>query len=119
MVVYPEYASVDVPVKDDPEIYHSFSYRDGEISRSSMGGKVRGPTVDLSTYNWAALPALIRKATKDLGVPKPTSRYVIVDPDYGFDGIRQALLVYASDGIRSGYLVADRKGKVLRMFPDG
>ncbi|MGP3936389.1 protein kinase domain-containing protein [Nonomuraea sp. KM88] len=118
MVVYPEYASVDVPVKGDPEIYRSFSYRDGEVSQSPMGGKVRGPTVDLSTYNWDALPALVRKATKDLGVPKPTSRYVIVDPDYGFDGIRQALLVYASDGIRSGYLVANRKGKVLRMFPD-
>ncbi|TDB93957.1 hypothetical protein E1267_43125 [Nonomuraea longispora] len=118
MVLYPDYASVDVPVKDDPEIYDSFSYRDGEISKSTIGGKVRGPTADLSRYDWDALPRLLRKANKDLGVPRPTSKHVIVDPDYGFDGIRQALLVYASDGIRSGYLVASPKGKVLRMFPD-
>ncbi|GAA3552832.1 hypothetical protein GCM10022419_036520 [Nonomuraea rosea] len=118
MTVYPTYASVEAPIKGDPELYDRYDYRDGEVTRSGIGGKVDKPTVDLDRYNWNALPALLKTATKELGVPKPTSRYVIVDPDYSFASPRQVLLVHVSDGYRSGYLVANLAGKVVRKYPD-
>ncbi|MBB5774099.1 serine/threonine-protein kinase [Nonomuraea jabiensis] len=116
MTVFPTYASIEAPLKRDKELYDTYFYRDGEITRSSAGGRVRTPVVDLEKYNWNALPALFRKANKDLGVPKPTSRYLIVDPDYAFANPRQVLLVYASDDYRSGYLVANLQGKVVKVY---
>ncbi|MGV9380238.1 protein kinase domain-containing protein [Nonomuraea sp. NPDC003707] len=116
MTVYPTYASIEAPIRRDKELYDTYFYRDGEITRSSAGGKVSTPVVDLQKYNWNALPALLKKANKDLGVPKPTSRYLIVDPDYAFATPRQVLLVYASDEYRSGYLVANLQGKVIKTY---
>ncbi|MFC4122524.1 serine/threonine-protein kinase [Nonomuraea zeae] len=118
MAVYPTYASIEAPIKGDPELYDRYDYRDGEVTRSGIGGKVDKPMVDLDKYNWNALPALFKTANKDLGVPKPSSRYFIVDPDYVFTTPRQVLLVYVSDGYRSGYLVANLQGKVIRKYPD-
>ncbi|MEV1176844.1 protein kinase [Nonomuraea sp. NPDC049784] len=117
LTVYPTYASIEAPLKRDKGLYDRYDYRDGEVVRSSIGGKVNTPVVDLDQYNWDALPALLRKANKDLGVPKPTMRYVIADPDYVFASPHQVLLVYVSDGYRTGYLVADLKGKVVRTYP--
>ncbi|MFI7227190.1 serine/threonine-protein kinase [Nonomuraea angiospora] len=116
MTVYPTYASIEAPLKRDKQLYDTYFYRDGEITRSSAGGKVSTPVVDLQKYNWAALPALLRKADKDLGVPKPTARYLIVDPDFAFATPRQVLLVYASDDYRSGYLVSNLQGKVVKVY---
>ncbi|WP_431928303.1 serine/threonine-protein kinase [Nonomuraea jabiensis] len=116
MTVYPTYASIEAPLQRDKGLYDTYFYRDGEITRSSAGGRVSTPVVDLQKYNWNALPALLRKANKDLGVPKPTSRYLIVDPDYAFATPRQVLLVYASDDYRSGYLVASLQGKVVKVY---
>ncbi|MGW0810590.1 protein kinase domain-containing protein [Nonomuraea sp. NPDC002799] len=118
MTVYPTYASIQAPIKNDKEIYDTYMYREGQFTRAPMGGKVDGPVVDLDKYNWNALPALLKKATNDLGVPKPTSRYLIVDPNYVFTSPSQVLLVYASDGYRSGYLVANLRGKVVKTYAD-
>ncbi|SEG93445.1 Serine/threonine protein kinase [Nonomuraea solani] len=119
MVVYPDYASFDAPLKKDPELYDSYSYRDGAVSRTSTGGEVDTPLVDLAKFNWNAVPGLLKKADKDLGVPKPTTRYLIVDPDYAFASTRQVLLVYVSDEYRrGGYLVAHPKGNVLKLYPN-
>ncbi|MEV4018993.1 protein kinase [Nonomuraea angiospora] len=116
LTVYPTYASIEAPLQRDKELYDRYFYRDGEITRSSAGGRVSTPVVDLQKYNWNALPALLKKANKDLGVPKPTSRYLIVDPDYAFATPSQVLLVYASDDYRSGYLVANLQGKVVKTY---
>ncbi|MEV4579756.1 serine/threonine-protein kinase [Nonomuraea jabiensis] len=117
MTVYPTYASIEAPVKGNQALYDTYFYRDGAITRSSAGGKMKGtPFVDLQKYNWDALPALLKKANKDLGVAKPTSRYLIVDPDYAFADPRQVLLVYASDDYGSGYLVANLQGKVVKVY---
>ncbi|GAA3230474.1 serine/threonine-protein kinase [Nonomuraea helvata] len=117
LTAYPTYASIEAPLKRDKAIYDRYDYRDGAVVRSGIGGKVDTPVVDLDQYNWDALPALLRKADKDLGVPKPTLRYVIADPDYAFASPHQVLLVYVSDGYRTGYLVANLQGKVVRTYP--
>ncbi|TMR95965.1 serine/threonine protein kinase [Nonomuraea basaltis] len=119
MTVYPTYASIEAPLKGDKELYDRYDYRNGTVTRSGNGGEVDGPVVDLDKYNWNALPALIKKADKDLGVPKPTTHYVIVDADYAFANPSQVLLVYVSDDYnRGGYLVANLAGKVVKTYPE-
>ncbi|MEU6711730.1 protein kinase [Nonomuraea sp. NPDC046802] len=117
MSVHATHAVINAPIKRDKELYDTYMYRDGELTRSSAGGTVDGPLADLDDYNWDALPALLKRASTGLGVPKPTTRYLIVDPDYAFADPRQVLLVYASDGYRSGYLVANLQGKVVKTYP--
>ncbi|MGA5759126.1 serine/threonine-protein kinase [Nonomuraea bangladeshensis] len=119
MVVYPTYAVIQAPNKDDPEVSDSYDYRGGKVTLSpGFGREINDPIVDLGKYDWNALPALLRKAEKDLGVKKITSRYVIVGPDTFSANPRPILRVYVSDDHqRGGYLVADVKGKVLRLYP--
>jgi hypothetical protein len=116
MTVYPTYALIEAPNAADKEVYDRYNYRNGAISPFGSGDFIDGPLVDLDKYNWDALPALIKKANKDLKVPKPTTRYVIVDPDSTSKA--PVLRVYVSDTYsRTGYLVADLQGKVVRTYP--
>ncbi|MGP3963698.1 serine/threonine-protein kinase [Nonomuraea sp. 3N208] len=116
MTVYPTYALIEAPLAKDKELYDRYDYRNGAITRFGTGGTVDEPLVDLDKYHWNALPGLVKKANKDLGVPEPTSQYVIVDPD-STSGT-PVLRVYVSDDYRrSGYLVANLQGKVVRSYP--
>ncbi|WP_433514709.1 serine/threonine-protein kinase [Nonomuraea sp. CA-143628] len=118
MVIFPGYASVQAPVKGEKGVYENFMYRDGTVSKQLGGSTTDEDPVDLTKFNWDALPALLRKANQSLGVRKPTTHYVTVDPAFAFLGAREALLVYVSDKYnRTGYLVADTKGKVIRTNP--
>jgi hypothetical protein len=86
-------------------------------SRQGPGGAVNATmsVVDLDTFNWNVLPGLIRKADKELGVSRPTTRYLIVNPGFAFGDSQAALMVYVSDEYRrTGYLAADRNGRVLK-----
>jgi hypothetical protein len=119
MAVYPTYAVIEAPLKGNAKLYDRYDYRDGAVTRSGTGGKVDGSLTDLDKYNWDALPGLVQKANKDLGVPKPTSRYVIVDSDDTFSPKGPRLRVYVSDDYRqSGYLIANIQGKVLKTYPN-
>jgi hypothetical protein len=116
MSIHPTHASVYVPRKDDPEVYDSYDYRDGEVTGPTAGSTFDTPLVDLAKFNWNALPNLLKKAKQDLGARAPISHHMIVDPDYSFTSTRQVLLVYASDEYnRGGYLVANPQGKVLKV----
>ncbi|GGO89976.1 hypothetical protein GCM10012280_34430 [Wenjunlia tyrosinilytica] len=117
--VYPQYAIASAPTKADKNLYDRFEYRDSAASRSGPGGTLvfGKETVDLDSVDWDVLPALLRKADKELGVPHPTSRYIIVDP--GHLGEAPALRVYVSDEYGGGYLAASLKGEVRRMYPRG
>nr|WP_055509283.1 protein kinase [Nonomuraea pusilla] len=117
LTVYPDYASAEAPAKEDEKGYDRFSYRDGKATKEGPGGTIHGPVVDLDKYNWDALPALLRTAEKNLGVRKPTSRYLVINPAFEFGGTHETLFVYVSDAYRSGYLVANVKGKIIRRQP--
>ncbi|MEU1723390.1 protein kinase [Nonomuraea sp. NPDC005692] len=117
MVVYPTYISAEAPLKGDPAVYDRYAYRDGKATREGTGSTVRTPPVDLAKYNWDALPGLLKKAESVLGVRKPTTRYLIVDPNFVFTSTKQVLLVYLGDAYRTGYLVADPQGRVLKTYP--
>ncbi|MFI7450316.1 serine/threonine-protein kinase [Nonomuraea sp. NPDC049714] len=117
MVVYPTYASVDAPVKGKKGVYDHFVYREGVASRQGPGGAINATmsVVDLGTFDWNVLPGLIRRADKELGISKPTTRYLIVNSGFTFGSTKEVLMVYVGDEYhRTGYLAADRDGRVVK-----
>ncbi|MFJ9951729.1 protein kinase [Kitasatospora sp. NPDC091207] len=118
LTVYPTYASATGPTTADATVYDRLSYRDGKVTRSPGGTMTsRDKTVDLRSFDWEIIPALLQKAQDTLNVPNPTSRYLIIGPD-SVDGT-PSIRVYLSGPYGGGYLAADTKGKVKRSFPRG
>ncbi|MEV4009891.1 DUF6199 family natural product biosynthesis protein [Nonomuraea angiospora] len=115
MTVHPTYATIRALKKGSgwDEVY---DYRNGAISGPKTGAPLDTELVDLADFNWDALPNLVKTAETELGVPKPTSRYVSIDPYFPLE---QVLLVYVSDDHkRSGYLVASPQGEILKLYPE-
>lgn len=118
LAAYPTYASFDAPVKTDKEVYDTFFFRDGTASKQSNGSKITNPLVDLKSFDWNTLPALFRKADKVLGVRKPTAHYLVIDPGFApLFGKSPFMMVYVGDDHRTGYLVADAHGRVIKTYP--
>ncbi|MFD7445383.1 protein kinase [Streptomyces sp. NPDC059909] len=118
--VYPDYVSAEIMVKGSDTKYDSYTYRPGQgvqkgiISSALIGGE--GP-FSLDDFDWDVLPALLKRAEKDLNVKRPTMRYVLIRPaDDTFD-TPLGLAVYLADDHVTGYLDADLKGKVTRVMP--
>ncbi|MCZ4121904.1 serine/threonine-protein kinase [Streptomyces sp. H39-S7] len=121
-VVYPEYISAYGMVKGSATRYDSYDYRVGQgVTRGSSSGTLPGGDmpVSLDAYNWDALPALISRAEKDLKVPKPTTRYLVIrQPNKTFN-TPAAIAVYLADAYDGGYLEANPQGKVTKLMPAG
>ncbi|WP_329491172.1 protein kinase [Kitasatospora sp. NBC_01246] len=118
LTVYPTYASAEGPTAADPTVFDRLNYRDGKVTRTPGGTMTsRQKTVDLRSYDWDIIPALLQKAQDTLNVPNPTSRYLIIGPDSS-DGT-PSIKVYLSGEYGGGYLSADTKGTVKRSFPRG
>ena len=117
MTVYDDHASFDVVKKDDPTVYDTYSFSNGQASFSMTGSTLdQGePALDPDQVNWDALPALLKDADSTLKVKNPTYHYVIVDSDIIDHTL--GLRVYVGDDYRSGYLSADLKGKILERYP--
>lgn len=117
--IYPTYASAGVVIDAASRRYDAYTYREGAARRQGPGGTLTGTetTVQLSSINWDILPALLRAADDQLGVPAPTSRYVIVDPAWTFNDDRPTIMVYLSDDYGgSAYLAADVDGTVVKVY---
>ncbi|MFF8729479.1 serine/threonine-protein kinase [Streptomyces sp. NPDC015171] len=120
LTVYADYVSAEIMVKGSDTKYDSYTYRPGQgvekgiISGAIIGGK---RPFSLDDFDWNVLPALLKRADKDLNVERPTARYILVRPaDDTFD-TTLGLAVYLSDDHVTGYLNADLKGKVTRLMP--
>ncbi|MCB5164227.1 serine/threonine protein kinase [Streptomyces bambusae] len=115
--IYPEYAFASVPTKD-AGVADEWEYRNGKVTNRGPGGIVKdqGNLIDMSKVKWEALPALLTRSQKELGVTKPTSRYLIVEP-FVFDGTNDpSVRPYYSDAYgRGGYVYADMDCKVIRV----
>ncbi|WP_079044989.1 MULTISPECIES: serine/threonine-protein kinase [unclassified Streptomyces] len=118
-VVYPEYAVSESLVKGSTKRYDRYVYRGEDAAVRQGSGTAFPGTVpaDLVAFNWDALPALLQRADKDLGVDKPTSRYVVVVPASTLAGTDAGITVYLSDAYGSAYLKADAKGRVTESHP--
>lgn len=118
LTVYPEHASADAPVAGRRAAFDNYTYEKGADaavrSRPSIAITTGDAKVDLKTFAWDALPALMRRAERTLKVPKPTNRYVIVRAAWAFNGDAPTMFVYLTDEYGGGYLAVNTKGKVIR-----
>ncbi|GGS06859.1 hypothetical protein GCM10010269_52220 [Streptomyces humidus] len=120
LAVYEEYAIAEAPVHGRPKLYDRYMYRGGDVAaKDGPGGVVMTGTVpvDLRLYDWDAVPALLARAGRTLGVPKPTSRYLLVNPASEVFGTDPSMSVYLSDDYGSAYLRADVHGRVIETHP--
>ncbi|WP_371129682.1 protein kinase [Streptomyces sp. TLI_105] len=119
-VVYPDYAVAECLVKGSTKRYDRYMYRGGDVAvRQGPGGTAFPGAVpaDLDAFSWDALPALMKRADKELGVDEPTSRYVVLTPGSTLLGSEAGLSVYLSDTYGVAYLTADAKGRVTAAYP--
>ena len=108
-VIYPTYASVNVPAQASGARSHSYFF-DGALRRNGQGTTTER-RFDLARLDPAVITELIARARTEL-VEKPTMVYVIVRRPK--DPAGEWYSVYASNAYtESGYLQADREGKLL------
>jgi hypothetical protein len=70
-------------------------------------------------FDWDAVPALFEQARKKLNVKDPTARYLLVDGADPTFGDPMGMSAYLSnDYNESGYLTADRTGRVTKVMPN-
>ncbi|MFD3995146.1 serine/threonine-protein kinase [Streptomyces sp. NPDC058548] len=118
-VVYPDYAIAESLVKGSTKRYDRYMYR-GEDAAVRQGSGTAFPgavPTDLNDFDWDALPALMKRADKELGVAEPTSRYLVISPPSSIFGTKAGMSVYLSDTYGSAYLQADAKGRVTATYP--
>ncbi|MFD6825040.1 protein kinase, partial [Streptomyces sp. NPDC060085] len=120
LTVYPGYVSAEIMVKGSRTKYDSYTYRPGEkVEKGIISGSIVGGDrpFSLSSFDWDVVPALLKRAQKDLNVSRPTMRYILVRPANDTFGTPLELAVYRVDDHVTGYLTADLKGKVTRVMP--
>ncbi|MGI5323820.1 serine/threonine-protein kinase [Actinomadura nitritigenes] len=120
MTVYEGRATADAPVRGRRGAFDNYTYEKG-ADAAVKGGPSIGITddakVNLSGFNWNALPGLMSRAARTLKVPKPTNKYVIVKASWTFNGDRPTMMVYFTDDYGGGYLAANAQGKVVTTVP--
>ncbi|MEW1718291.1 serine/threonine-protein kinase [Streptomyces sp. NPDC093109] len=119
-VVYSEYISAQGMVKGSEKRYDTYTYRvGGGVSRAPISGTLTGGQlpVELGTFDWDTVPALLRRADRDLNVDRPTSRYLLVRQPNELFGSAAGVSVFLSDDYGTGYLEADSRGRVTRVVP--
>jgi hypothetical protein len=120
LTVYPEYVSAEIMVEGSDTKYDSYTYRPGQgVQKGIISGALHSGErpFSLDDFDWDVLPALLDRAEKELNVPRPTLRYVLVRPADDTFGTPLGLAVYLTDEYTTGYLDADLKGKVTRVMP--
>lgn len=119
--VYPDFVSAQLMVKGSDKKYDSYTYRPGRgVEKGIIKGVLSGgeQPVDLDDFDWDKVPALLKEAEKKLNVPDPENRYLLVRQPNDIFGTPAGMAVYFSDEYsQSGYLEADPKGKVTRVYP--
>ncbi|MFE1552136.1 serine/threonine-protein kinase [Streptomyces sp. NPDC058718] len=119
-VVYPDYAVAQSLVKGSTKRYDRYIYRGEDVAvRQGPGGTAFPGAIptDLDAFDWDALPALLKRADKELGIERPTSRYLVVTPGSTMLGSGAGLSIYLSDTYGVAYINADTKGRVTSTHP--
>ncbi|MFJ9338858.1 protein kinase [Streptomyces sp. NPDC101733] len=115
--IYDGYLLASIPTAPGARTVDAWQYRDGSAKRTGPDGTVKEgePLIDMAGVNWDALPGLLEQAARDLGVPQPTSRYVIVEP-WMMDQT-PCMRPYLSDAYgQGGYVLAGTDGKVKKIY---
>lgn len=115
MRVYDEYVLADIPTAPGAKTVDAWQYRGGAAKRTGPSGTVKpgDPLMDMAAIDWDALPALMAQSTKELGVDKPSSRYLNVSPWLNTPAIRP----YLSDEYgQGGYVLAGTDFKIKKVY---
>ncbi|MFE3824320.1 protein kinase [Streptomyces sp. NPDC059092] len=118
--VYADFVSAQGMAKGSDKRYDAYTYRVGEgVTKGPAGGTLIGGQlpVSLDAFDWDAVPALLRRATEDLNVEKPTSRYLLIKQPNSLFGSSAGMTLYLTNAYGGGYLEADSKGKVTKVNP--
>jgi serine/threonine protein kinase len=114
--LYSDHAAATAPAKTVKNGYDNFEYRNGTATRDGADTVDEDRAVlDLEDVNWDALPGLWKRAERDLGVDKPTLRYLVVDT--GLIDHVPSLRLYLADDYGGAYLEANLAGKVTNLVP--
>ena len=113
--IYPDYASVNIVVPDNPRRTERWSFRegyDGDPSKSTRRGE--DTVVDMAAVNVPALMDAVKRAPGELNVDQPKSIYIILDERDELP----AMSVYVSNEYNeSGYYVFTLEGKETNRYP--
>ncbi|AZM93475.1 serine/threonine protein kinase [Streptomyces sp. W1SF4] len=117
MTVYEGYVLASIPTAPGADTYDRYEYRDGQVKNDGPGGTVKPdePPIDMAAVKWDALPGLLERAQQELGVTKPTSRYVIIEP-WIFDASASMRPYLTDEYGRGGYVHADTQGNVKKVY---
>ncbi|MGW4111223.1 protein kinase domain-containing protein [Actinosynnema sp. NPDC004786] len=116
LTLWSEFATAVAPTSAVAHGFDDFEYRSGKATRKGADGVDADRAVlDLNDANWDAVPALFEQANRELGVPQPTMRYLIVSTDI-IDGTA-TMRAYLADDYGGAYLEANLKGEVQKTYP--
>ena len=116
LTVYPDYASIDVPVPGAPARAQSYHYKGGFDGPNNAGHRdPADPLVDLAPIDVDKILGLLAGAGQSLKVENPTVHYLIVRDT----GTGPEVAIYASnnDTGQSGYLEAKPDGTIIGVHP--
>ncbi|MGW6846568.1 serine/threonine-protein kinase [Streptomyces sp. NPDC054958] len=116
LTVYEGYVLASIPTAPGADTVDAWQYRDGAAKRTGPDGTVEEgePLIDMATVNWDALPGLLEQSKKEVGIDKPASTYVIVEP-WMMDQV-PCMRPYITDEYgRGGYVLAGIDGKVKKV----
>ncbi|MET9689387.1 serine/threonine-protein kinase [Streptomyces sp. NPDC006514] len=114
--VYEGYVLAKVPTAPGADTVDAWQYRDGAARRTGPDGTVEEgePLIDMAAVNWDALPGLLEQTKKEVGIEKPTSTYVIVEP-WMMDQVPCMRPYLIDEYGRGGYALAGVDGKVKKV----
>jgi hypothetical protein len=115
LTLYPDYASLEMPVPGAPARAQSYTYRGGFDDPSDTSRQPDQPLVDLAAIDVDKILGLLSGAPQSLNVQNPTVQYLIVR-DSG-DGPEIAIHSTDNDTGASGYLEAKPDGTILTLRP--
>ncbi|MEU6669141.1 serine/threonine-protein kinase [Streptomyces sp. NPDC046727] len=122
LTVYPGYVSAEVMVPGSDTRYDTYTYRPGQgVEKGIISASLSSDStpVTLDGFDWDAVPALLREGERKLKVDDVTSRYLVMNLQDKAFGTPAGMSVYLSNAYnQTGYLQADRKGKVLKVMPN-
>ncbi|MFF4445168.1 serine/threonine-protein kinase [Streptomyces sp. NPDC001502] len=114
--VYEGYVLAKIPTAPGADTVDAWQYRDGAAKRTGPDGTVEEgkPLIDMAAVNWDALPGLLEQTKKEVGIEKPTSTYVIVEP-WMMDQVPCMRPYLIDEYGRGGYALAGVDGKVKKV----
>lgn len=119
VVLYPDYAVVDVPLRGSAPRHESWTFRDdswSEFADPSVNS-ASVALVHLDEVNAEAWPALIRRAKHTLNVEDPNSLYLVIDYWTVFDDAPRVSIVVSNTYGETGILETSLAGDVVTSQP--